>query len=79
MLHEQSDALLGANNVAALRHLVRVVAEALAVCSFTPELTQTLVSVVQGTMSSFDDAAKASLWAEIPRDQQEALQTKGLF
>ncbi|KAJ2866574.1 importin subunit beta-3 [Coemansia aciculifera] len=79
MLHEQSDALLGSNSVPALRHLVRVVAEALAVCSFTPELTQALVSVVQGTMASFDDAAKASLWAEIPRDQQEALQTKGLF
>ncbi|KAJ2019740.1 importin subunit beta-3 [Coemansia sp. S85] len=79
MLREQPDVLLGANDMQALRHLVKVVAEALAMCSFKPELAQTLVSVIQGTMASFDDGAKASLWAEIPRDQQEALQTKGLF
>ncbi|KAJ2825645.1 importin subunit beta-3, partial [Coemansia furcata] len=79
MLREQPDALLGSNDPQALRHLVRVIAEALALCSFAPELTHALVGVVQETMSAFDDAAKASLWAEIPRDQQEALQSKGLF
>ncbi|KAJ2465151.1 importin subunit beta-3, partial [Coemansia sp. RSA 2322] len=81
VLREQPDAVLGPGNsdAQALRHLVKVVAEALAACNFAPELAQALVSVVQSTLAAFDDAAKAALWAEIPREQQDALQTKGFF
>ncbi|KAJ2741550.1 importin subunit beta-3 [Coemansia sp. BCRC 34301] len=80
MLRDQPEALLGSSSdPQALRHLVRVSAEALAVCSFTPALTQALAGIVRETMAAFDDAARAELWAELPRDQQEALQAKGLF
>ncbi|KAJ2722638.1 importin subunit beta-3 [Coemansia sp. Benny D115] len=79
VLRERPDALLAGNDPRALKHLVKVVAETLAVCTLAPELTQALVGVMQGTMGSLDDAAKAELWSEIPREQQQALQTKGLI
>ncbi|KAJ1879787.1 importin subunit beta-3, partial [Coemansia sp. RSA 486] len=79
MLRENPEALLAGNDPRAVKHLVKVVVEALAVCTLPQELAQALVGVMQGTLASFDDAAKAALWAEIPREQQQALQDKGLI
>ncbi|KAJ1991204.1 importin subunit beta-3 [Coemansia spiralis] len=79
IINEQPDALLGGNDPQALRHLVKVVVEALAICDFSPELSQALVGIMQKTLLAFDDSTKASLWAEIPPEQQQALQTKGLI
>ncbi|KAJ2401332.1 importin subunit beta-3 [Coemansia sp. RSA 2559] len=77
VLSEQPDALLPGNNPQALKHLVKVVVEALAACSFAPELAQALVGIMQKTMASLDDSTKAALWTSIPPEQQQALQSKG--
>ncbi|KAJ2908086.1 importin subunit beta-3, partial [Coemansia aciculifera] len=79
MLRDQPTALIGSGDLQALRHLIKVVAEGLALCTFTPELTQALAGVVRDSMAAFDDAGRAELWTAIPREQQEALQAKGLF
>ncbi|KAJ2336135.1 importin subunit beta-3, partial [Coemansia sp. RSA 2681] len=82
MLREQPEALLGAaeRDAQALRHLVRVVAEALAVCTFAPELTQALVGIVRETMAAFGGTdSAAAVWAELPAEHREALQTRGFF
>ncbi|KAJ1735150.1 importin subunit beta-3 [Coemansia sp. Benny D160-2] len=84
VLSEQPDALLlsangtgSGNDPRALKHLVSVVVEALAACSFAPELVQALVAIMQKTMASLDDSARASLWASVSPEHQRALQSKG--
>ncbi|KAJ2162829.1 importin subunit beta-3 [Coemansia sp. RSA 552] len=78
-INEQPDALVPNNDPQALKHLVKVIVEPLAVFDFSKELSQALVAVMQKSIQSLDDAAKAALWSEIPPEQQQALQTKGLI
>ncbi|KAJ1961863.1 importin subunit beta-3 [Dipsacomyces acuminosporus] len=79
VLNEQPDAVLRGNDPEAIKHLVKVIVEALAICTFSEQLTKALVDVLQKTLGAFDDAAKAALWAEIPVEQQQALHSKGYF
>ncbi|KAJ2557738.1 importin subunit beta-3 [Coemansia sp. RSA 1933] len=77
VLREQPEALMGNNDPQALKHLVKVVVEALAVCTFAPELTQALVDIMQKTMASLDESTKAEMWESVPLDQKQALRSRG--
>ncbi|KAJ2366878.1 importin subunit beta-3 [Coemansia sp. RSA 2607] len=78
VMSERPEALVG-GGAGAATHLVKVVAEALALCTLPEELAAALVALMQRTMAGLDDAAKRALWDEIPRAQQQALAAKGLI
>ncbi|KAJ2379685.1 hypothetical protein GGI05_006557, partial [Coemansia sp. RSA 2603] len=77
VMSERPEALVG-GGAGAATHLVKVVAEALALCTLPEELAAALVALMQRTMAGLDDAAKRALWDEIPRAQQQALAAKAL-
>ncbi|KAJ1940557.1 importin subunit beta-3, partial [Linderina pennispora] len=76
ILSEQPDLLLRGNDPVAVKHLVKVLAEGLAVCSFEQQLEAAMVEAMKKTIGSLDDSVKAALWTEIPPEQQQALQEK---
>ncbi|KAJ2318217.1 importin subunit beta-3 [Coemansia sp. RSA 2704] len=79
VLREQPDALVPPGDAAALAHVVKAVAAPLAAFDLAPELAQALLALMQKSMQALDAPAQAALWAEIPREQLQALQAKGLL
>ncbi|KAJ2777475.1 importin subunit beta-3 [Coemansia javaensis] len=79
VVREQPDALLPPGDRRALAHLVKVVAEPLAVLDVAPALAQALVALMRDSLAALDDAARQALWAEIALEHQQALRAKGLI
>ncbi|PIA13281.1 ARM repeat-containing protein [Coemansia reversa NRRL 1564] len=76
---EQPGALFDSGDTRALAHLVKVVVEPLAAFDLPADLARALVGLVSSSLAGLDDNARAALWAEIPAEQQQAVQAKGLL
>ncbi|KAJ2078427.1 importin subunit beta-3 [Coemansia sp. RSA 988] len=76
---QQPGALFDAGDTRALAHLVKVVVEPLASFDLPSDLARALVALVSSSLSALDDNARAALWADIPAEQQQAVQAKGLL